>query len=307
MPTTHPEHRQFLAALSQAQRQALTAKSDRVGLTRLAQHWGVIALLFSLITLKVTYWPLLIWPLGVLLVFQFTLLHETVHYTPFATRHLNEFVAYCCGFILCIPPLWFRYFHLEHHRYTQIPGKDPELATPKPQTPRAYLLHISGLPLWWNALQLLFTHARGQLDAPYVPVAKHAALVREASLMLAGYLCLLLLALVLSSAILLYGWLLPLLLGQPLLRLYLMAEHTDCAHTNNMLANTRTTHTNAAVRWLAWNMPYHTEHHSYPAVPFFRLPQLHELLHQHLQVTAQGYRRCQLGFIKRLRRLHATA
>jgi fatty acid desaturase len=28
------------------------------------------------------------------------------------------------------------------------------------------------------------------------------------------------------------------------------------------------------MHWLAWSMPYHAEHHVYPAVPFFRLREL---------------------------------
>jgi fatty acid desaturase len=36
-------------------------------------------------------------------------------------------------------------------------------------------------------------------------------------------------------------------------------------------------------------MPYHAEHHSYPAVPFHKLPDLHRLTAEHLKVTEKGY------------------
>ena len=62
------------------------------------------------------------------------------------------------------------------------------------------------------------------------------------------------------------------LLGQPFLRAYLLAEHARCPHVANMLENTRTTFTTALVRLIAWNMPFHAEHHAYPAVPFHKLP-----------------------------------
>ena len=29
------------------------------------------------------------------------------------------------------------------------------------------------------------------------------------------------------------------------------------------------------MRWVNWNMAYHTVHHTFPGVPFYRLPQLH--------------------------------
>jgi fatty acid desaturase len=45
-------------------------------------------------------------------------------------------------------------------------------------------------------------------------------------------------------------WLLPLAVGQPILRFILLAEHTDCTLDDNPLANTRTTLTLAPLRFL---------------------------------------------------------
>jgi fatty acid desaturase len=92
-----------------------------------------------------------------------------------------------------------------------------------------------------------------------------------------------------GSTILLYAWVIPALIGQPALRLYLLAEHTGCPKVMNMLDNTRTTLTTWPIRKIAWNMPYHTEHHSYPAVPFHRLPELHALMEGHLLHVEPGY------------------
>ena len=84
-------------------------------------------------------------------------------------------------------------------------------------------------------------------------------------------------------------WVLPALLGQPFLRLYLLAEHGRCPPVANMLENSRTTFTNRAVRFLAWNMPYHAEHHAYPAVPFHQLPAFHARARAHLRTTSESY------------------
>lgn len=43
------------------------------------------------------------------------------------------------------------------------------------------------------------------------------------------------------------------------------------------------------MRTLAWNMPYHAEHHRYPSVPFHRLPDLQERLGPDLEVVSSGY------------------
>ena len=84
-------------------------------------------------------------------------------------------------------------------------------------------------------------------------------------------------------------WLLPLVLGQPFLRLYLLAEHGRCPMVANMFENTRTTFTNRIVRFLAWNMPYHAEHHAMPMVPFHALPALHAEVQTHLKSVSHGY------------------
>ncbi len=47
-------------------------------------------------------------------------------------------------------------------------------------------------------------------------------------------------------------------------------------HEQDILLNTRTVRANPIMRWLLWNMPYHTAHHCYPMVPFHKLPALHD-------------------------------
>lgn len=281
------DHRDFLHALPAATKASLTAKSNRAGLWHLAGHLAAVLICGGLIAAKMPGWPLLLPVQGVLIVFLFTLEHEATHKTPFASEQLNEVVGHLCGFLLLLPFQWFRYFHLAHHRWTNIADKDPELAGEKPATRGAWAWHVSGLPYWIAEVRLLVDLARGQGGADYLPSTALPRIIREARWMLAGY------ALVglslLSSPLLFWVWLLPVLLGQPALRLYLLAEHGDCPQVANMFENTRTTFTTALLRFLAWNMPYHVEHHVYPAVPFHKLPQLHQLMREELRVTADGY------------------
>lgn len=296
------DHKRLVASLSRDQRAALLRLTNGPGLRRLAGQWGLIAMLALVIAVELPGWPLALLPLGVMLVFQFTLLHEVSHLTAFKTRWLNEAVAWVCGLVLLLPPHWFRAFHFAHHRYTQDPERDPELASPKPETRLAYLRHVSGLPVWWGQIQVLARNAAGGNADAFVPKAKRSAIQREAWLMLAAYAVLLAGSLALSSGLLIWIWLLPILLGQPFLRLYLLAEHGRCPLVANMLENSRTTFTNRLVRWLAWNMPYHGEHHSFPAVPFHRLPQFHALTRAHLATTERGYARFNWRFWQGLKR-----
>ena len=279
------DHKDILAALSPADKAALTLRSDRAGLIHLAGHAGAILVTGTLIAAGAPFWPLLLPVQGILLVFLFTLQHECTHKTPFATEALNEWVGRACGLVLIQPFEWFRYFHLAHHRWTNIDGQDPELAQEKPATHREWLIHVSGLPFWLAMIGVTFRLALNRERAPYLPANAVPRMQREAITLF----CLYALGLAFAGPLLFWVWILPALLGQPFLRLYLLAEHGDCPRVANMLENTRTTFTTALVRFLAWNMTYHAEHHVYPAVPFHRLPAFHTVLRDHLKVTANGY------------------
>ena len=198
---------------------------------------------------------------------------------------------------MLIPAIWFRYFHLAHHRHTHDPDRDPELATPQPATPLAYVLHASGLPVWARLGATLVRNALGPPAYDYLPASARGRVRTEARLTLVAYAGLIAGSVALQTTLLVWLWVIPALLGQPFLRVFLLAEHGRCPHVANMLANTRTTFTTGLVRWLSWNMPYHAEHHAYPAVPFHKLPAFHEHARAHLHVTERGYVRFNRGYL----------
>ena len=150
------DHKAFLKSLPEEVRSALTERSDRPGLARLALHFGLIAFCAYWIAMEGAYWGVLVPVQGVLIVFLFTLEHECTHKTPFRTEWLNEWVGRASGLLILQPFVWFRYFHLAHHRYTNLPDKDPELmAGGKPESWPAFLWHLGhGRPSWgfWGCL-----------------------------------------------------------------------------------------------------------------------------------------------------------
>jgi fatty acid desaturase len=269
----------------------LAGRSDIAGWLQLLGHVTALGLTGTLVLAVIgSPWLLPAMALhGIVLVFLFAPLHETIHRTAFASRRANNAVAFLVGLPLVLPPAWFRAFHFTHHRHTQDPRRDPELATPKPTSRASWLLHVSGLPYWRERLRTTTRQALGRVDDPFVPPRERPAVTREARSYLALYAAVLALAAGFGSAWPLVLWIGPALLGQPFLRLYLLAEHTGCPLVPDMLANTRTTLTNRIVRRLAWNMPYHAEHHAYPAIPFHRLPDAHALLRNDLAVIGDGY------------------
>ncbi|WP_282607043.1 fatty acid desaturase family protein [Pelagibius sp. Alg239-R121] len=296
------DHKGLIAGLNDAQREDLLARSDAAGLRQAALHLGAIFGTGALILLEVPFQPLLMLVQGILIVFLFTALHETIHKTAFATPAFNKFIALLSGFLLVLPPDWFRYFHFAHHRHTNDPARDPELAKPKPESLGSYLWYLSGLPVWVSHLRTLVTNAAGRNNDSFVP-PKGAVKVRsEARFFLALYAGIAGLSILFRSDAVIWVWLLPIVIGQPVLRAYLLAEHARCPQIANMLENSRTTFTNAVVRFLAWNMPYHAEHHAFPAVPFHKLADFHTLTRPHLKVTEQGYGRFHLKLLRILKR-----
>src|SRR5919106_4190569 len=269
----------------------LCARSDRKGLLQLAGHLGALAATgIAVWSARGSFWllPAMVGH-GIVLAFLFAPLHESVHWTAFFSRRLNDIVAWGCGALLILPPEFFRAFHFAHHRHTQDPVRDPELAAPKPRTFAEYLWRVSGLPYWRERIITTWRHACGRVDEPFIAPRRRGAIVREARILLGVYLAAALASIAASSPALFWLWLGPVLLGQPFLRLYLLAEHTGCPLVSDMLENSRTTRSLAAVRRLAWNMPYHAEHHAYPALPFHALPAAHRLLKSRIAVQAPGY------------------
>ena len=118
---------------------SLTRRSDAAGVTQLAGHAGALLVTGYLVGVSIgTAWlPLALLVHGFVLIFLFAPLHETIHRTAFRSRWINTAVSWFCGALLMLPPDYFRAFHFTHHRYTQDPQRDPELAVANPSSCRA--------------------------------------------------------------------------------------------------------------------------------------------------------------------------
>ena len=287
--TQDMDHKAYLAGMTPDVRDRLTRRDDAAGLRHLAGHAGLILGLGLLIAAKVPFWWALILPQGIAIAFLFTLEHEATHKTPFENEAMNEWVGWAAGLAIIQPFLWFRYFHMAHHRHTNDPDNDPELAgLPKPGDWPSFWWHLSCIGYMGAKAMLLWTNSFGTPSANYLPARILPRLQREARGMIAIYAAALLFS-VLIDPVLLFVWVLPLMFGFPVLRLYLLAEHGRCPTVANMFDNTRTTYTNRIVRFLAWNMPYHTEHHIFPQVPFHRLPGFNAEIRALLRQTSPSY------------------
>jgi fatty acid desaturase len=298
---------------------ALMDRGGGGGVRRFIAQYAIFISSTSIVILA----PELRWPLWVSLVAGFfcavmsmglfALTHETSHGTAFATRRENRLIGALAAVPIFYVPEGFRAFHFAHHRHTHEYGIDPELTIarhPAPgltSNPLIYLGALTGIPIFAVKWLLLLSAALGKGPAWkmlwFVPERDRPRVALEGRLVLLFHVA------SITCGILYLPGLLHLLVahlaGHAMLQAYLMAEHHELPHggpTRSALAHTRTTLTHPFVVWLMWGMPYHAEHHAYPAVPFHRLPELHTLLEVEPRHVSQGY----LSFHGRLLRRFVT-
>ncbi len=286
--------------LSGAEVRALSVRSNARGAAQTALH--VAALLLAGVGVALSGpWTLLpaMLLLGVVQAALFAPVHETMHQTVFRNRRANAVVGWLAACPSLLNLQFYAAFHQAHHRFTQDPERDPELAPAPPGNLDTYLLRVLGVNYWRARAAVIRNCWRGDLSGyAYIPAAAAPRVIFSVRAM-----CVTMAAVAAGSAALfgwwvpLAFWVLPQLLGQPLLRLYLLTEHTECALDANGLTNTRTTLTNGLMRLLMWNMSFHAEHHLYPSIPFHRLPDAHAAVRSRLDVVQDGYARWHQGYL----------
>jgi fatty acid desaturase len=257
----------------------LCVASNWAGGVQSASHLGAIGVTGSLLWLSWgTWWALPIFLIhGMLLNFLYAGQHELSHGAVFRTRWLNEWVGRVFGFVLFYPRTFDQVQHMAHHRYTQDWTRDGELAR-DPYTLRSYLLWMSGLSYWYTRWRRIARFSMGIVTEPYLPEYRRAELIREARLHLAGYSLIAGVSLLAHSGAAALLWLAPMCAMKFTHQLQNTIEHLGLAHDDDILGNTRSTRTNVVLRWLAWQMQYHTAHHAFPAVPFHQLHKLHRIM-----------------------------
>jgi len=235
---------------------------------------------------------------GLFCMSTFAALHESGHGTAFKSRNLNRWVAVIAGIAHLYPSHIFRELHFAHHRYTHIPGKDPEISIgdqPAPAiltNPPIYLAFLTGIPFLLLKINLILL---GTVGTPEIIRKKFTSYIRpkmrrqiaiECFFTTLIYVGFILLAIYVHAGF--WGIFTGQIIGHGLLSMYLVFEHNGLPHEGSILERTRSIQTNQVVNFLLWNMPYHAEHHAYPAVPFHSLPALHKELKTELRHQGKG-------------------
>lgn len=290
--------------LEPAELRELNARSDLRGWAQILSHVGAIAIVAILHAQAIgSYWGLATgFFLGVLLNFLYAGQHELSHGTVFATKQMNEVWGRLIGFVMIFPRDYDQVMHFAHHKWTQDWDRDGELVR-EPYTLASYLLWLSGVTYWRNRVFGVVRRARGIIVEPYIRADEEAKVIRESRIHLVLYILIIVGSLAIGSWAWVTFWILPMILTKPVHQLQNTIEHLGLSHEDNILENTRSTRTNGLFRWLCWQMPYHTAHHTFPSVPFWKLRDLNEKIEDKIggEVWRMGWIEFQIEVIKKLR------
>ena len=292
--------------LPQERLSELSERKDGPGLLYLTSHWGAIALNSAAMYFAWgTWWCVPLFLLqGTLISFLYAPEHECDHNTAFETRWLNKLVGFVCGFVIFNANEDHRWSHFTHHRNTQNWEKDTELSRGPMASLGDYLRFLTGLRLIQSKMTRIAKHALGRADDWWLTDSQRRSVIGCARWMMAGYLLALASALAMQSWWPLYYWIGPFVMMRWTYMLQGGGEHTGLTHEPNTLLNTRTLTTTWFMRWVNWNMTYHTVHHTFPSVPFHRLPELHREVEERVgfELPSSPYFALHWAHIKRFAR-----
>ena len=207
--------------------------------------------------------------------------HECGHGTAFKTRWMNDAVYQVACFMIMRAPTVWRWSHTRHHTDTIIVGLDPEIAVTRPTKVAKIIGAFFAIPQTIDAVKKLFIHSSGHLtpeELTFVPETEYAKTYFVARVSLIIHFS------SIATALYLHSWL-PVLLVGPLPAMYGawvyvmtgITQHGGLAeNVFDHRLNSRTVLMNPVLRFIYWNMNYHVEHHMFPMVPYYNLPQLYE-------------------------------
>jgi len=234
---------------------------------------------------------------GMVSAFMINGVHELGHGTVFETKKLNRFFCHILAFLGWINHETFYTSHTRHHRYTLHAPDDLEVVLPlRLMIRHFFMVGFIDPPLAWNALKTTLRIARGKFEGEweltlYPPGDKtgRSVPIRWARILLVGH------ALIAAAAIASGQWIIVVLVtlapfyGGWLFFLCNNTQHIGLQdYVQDFRLCCRTFTLNPIVRFLYWQMNYHTEHHMYAAVPCYNLGRLHACIRHDLPPSPKG-------------------
>ncbi len=207
------------------------------------------------------------------------LMHEGIHGNLFRKPTLDRWFSFAFGAPVLISASAYRVIHLLHHRYNRASGDPDELTNVSGGKAKHQILffvwvfigmYLYVVRLPWKAIRLASPHARKQVLTEYALLSVAYAGVAFCALRFAFF------------EDLLHCWLLPGVFTGLFANVRGWAEHV-LTSPGHPLTQTRTVTSNKLLSYLNVNLNYHLEHHLFPAIPWYTLPRVHQLLQKEYQ------------------------
>ncbi len=280
----------------------LHQRSDAKGFVQAGGCLAILATTFTLALYSTFHWPWWVTAAAVFLhgmvtAFMINGVHELGHGTVFKTKWLNPFFCHINAFLGWFNHEMFQNSHARHHRYTLHPPDDLEVVLPI----RLMIWHflktgfVDPGAAWftlWETIRIACGGFHGEWEMTLYPPSapeKRVTTVRWARIVLIGHAAI-------AATSLYFGlWMIPVLITlSPFYGgwLFFLCNNTQHIGLQDNVPDfrlcCRTFTLNPVVRFLYWQMNYHTEHHMYAAVPCYNLSRLHALIKYDLQPCPAG-------------------
>jgi fatty acid desaturase/membrane-associated phospholipid phosphatase len=241
-----------------------------------ARHFGSVPLEVAAIAITAT--ALNTFPL---------LLHEGMHGLLFASRRWNWIVSVLLGATFLMSFSAYRVLHLRHHRYLGDPRDPDDYHNYSLSRQMVWVLHFVRLACG----SLLYVFLIPLLAVTHGSTAQRKLVLVEYTMLFTIYSVVLR---VFPARELLLVWFVPLLLVGTLTAIRGFTQHGITRASDPYLAS-RTMLPNPVVAFFLLNENYHLEHHLFPEVPSYHLPELHKLIWPKLPRAVSG--RSYLAFL----------
>lgn len=207
--------------------------------------------------------------------------HECGHGTAFKDKWMNDVLYQMASFMVFREPEVWRFSHARHHTDTDIVGRDPEVDARPLDMWNLFLafFNVQGIQAECGKIWM---HVRGELsdaERTFVPWVERFAVFRKARIWLTIYALTVVASIYFRSPLPMMYVFIPYSLGAWHLVMVGVFQHAGLAQdVLDHRLNTRTCYINPVSAFIYWNMHYHIEHHCFPMVPYYNLPELHKIL-----------------------------
>ena len=228
------------------------------------------------------------------------LMHDGMHGTLFANPRKNWVGSVLLGSTFLMSFSAYRVMHTRHHKFLGDP-RDPDDYHNYIRHPAlVWALHFVRLTFG----SLLYLVAIPILAIKFGTEQERRRILAEYGMLLAIYSVVLRFV---PLSILAVVWIIPLLIVGSLTAIRGFTQHGITDATDPYIAS-RTILPHPLIGFLLLNENYHLEHHLFPEVPSYHLPQLHKLIWQQLPraVSGRGYLRFLAKFLRATPRLDET-